>query len=262
MGDRLKGKVAIVTGGGRGIGREYALALAGEGAKVCIAELNADNGEKVAAQLRGAGVEAMATATDVGDEKSCLDMADKVASRFGGVDILVNNAAVFADEGGFNPLVWDFLSSPMEQWRALMRVNVEGIILTTRAVVPSMRARGGGKIINQSSVGAWSGFGPYNVSKNSVVELTKWFASALGKDRINVNAIAPGIITTEAVLTRAKRTPEQLKAYLDAMQAMIPWGRVGEPHDLLGALVFLASAESDYISGQTISVDGGCVRRP
>ncbi len=259
---RLQGKVGIVTGGGRGIGREYAMALAREGAKVCIAELDSANAEKVVSELQADGHEAIAVVTDVGDEASCGDMAKKTIERFGGIDILVNNAAVFADDIGFNPLAWNFLESPMEQWRTLMRVNVEGVILATRAVVPSMKERGGGKIVNQSSIGAWSGFGPYGLSKNAVVELTRWFASALGPDRINVNAIAPGIITTDAVTTRSKRTPEQLQAYLDGMRAQVPFKRLGEPRDLLGCLLFLVSADSDYISGQTISVDGAWIRRP
>lgn len=260
---RLQGKVAIVTGAGRGIGRAYALGLAGEGAKVAIAELHRDAGQAVAAEIKDKGGEAIAVRTDVSDEQSTLEMAKATAEAFGGIDIIVNNAAAFADDAtGFNPLMWDPLQGPMDHWRKIMAVNADGILLCIRAVVPYMKQRGGGKIINQSSTGAFSSYGPYGISKWSVIEITRWMSGILGPFKINVNAIAPGIMRTEAVVSREHRTTEQTQAYLDQMKAMNPWGRIGDPNDLVGPMLFLASSESDYVNGQCLSVDGGASKRP
>jgi 3-oxoacyl-[acyl-carrier protein] reductase len=253
---RLRDKVAIVTGAGRGIGRAYALALATEGASVCIAELNPEWGRSVADEIEERGYRAITTETDVASEDSVAQMVAKTTEAFGGVDMLVNNAAIFANDvaGTYNPIVWDPMTGPLEQWRQMMRVNVEGVLLATRAVVPPMRERGGGKIVNQSSVAAFmETLGPYGMSKYGVIYLTRMFATSLAEYNINVNAIAPTSVVTEATMTRVERTPEEVKEYVS---------RSAQPDDLIGTLLYLVSNESDFVSGQTIEVARGTVRRP
>jgi NAD(P)-dependent dehydrogenase (short-subunit alcohol dehydrogenase family) len=253
---RLENKVAIVTGAGRGIGRAYALALAAEGAAVCIAELNADSGRATADDMQKQGYKAIATETDVADLDSVAEMVSQTKSAFGAIDILVNNAAIFANDvaGSYNPIVWDPMEGSLEQWRQMMRVNVEGVLISTRAVVPHMIEQGGGKIVNQSSVAAYmETLGPYGLSKYGVIYLTRMFATALTSHNINVNAIAPTSVVTEATMNRVERTPEEVKEYES---------RAVQPKDLTGTMLYLVSSESDQVSGQTIEVARGTVRRP
>lgn len=263
---RLKGKVAIVTGAGRGIGRAYALGFAREGAKVCIAELRAEAGERVAQEIRSQGGEAIAVQTDVALEESVRDMARKTAEALGGIDIIHNNAALFAgDLGGPDPMRWDALNGQMSEWHRLVEVNVNGVLHGIRAVVPYMKQRGKGKIINQSSVGAYivgnaSSNGPYATTKLAVIGLTRMFAFDLAPYKINVNAIAPGVVLTEASVSRGQ-TWEEARERMKTFASTIPLGRVAEPEDMVGCAIFLASDESDYVTGQTIVVDGGWVPR-
>ena len=186
--------------------------------------------------------------TDISSEESTLAMAAAVTERFGGVDILVNNAAFF--EGLPSDSIEEM---PMERWNKVLAVNLTGPLLVTRAVVPSMRARGGGVIVNQTSTVAWINTPMrihYAVSKAALIPMTKSMARELGKDNIRVNAIAPGPINTDALAGLPAEVIERLKS-----QMCIP--KIGEPEDLVGALLFLVSDQSGWMSGQTIVVDGG-----
>lgn len=251
---RLKDKVAIVTGGGHGIGRAYALALAQEGAKVVVAEIDLEAAQRVAHEIEECGGEALALRTDVSDQAGTLEMARKTLERFGRIDILVNNAAIFAtipiSRVGFEEI------SP-EEWDQVMAVNVKGVFLCCRAVVPHMKAQGGGKIVNISSTVALQGSPTrihYVASKAAIVGFTRTLARELGDYNININAIAPGSTLSE------EPTPEAI-AYRQRVVARRSIKRVQMPQDLIGTLLFLASGDSDFITGQTIVVDGGEVMR-
>jgi 3-oxoacyl-[acyl-carrier protein] reductase len=221
---RFDGKTAIVTGAAQGIGEAYARALAREGANVVVADLNAGLGEQVAAQI---GVD-----------------------RFGGIDFLVNNAAIY---GGMKLNL--LLAVDWDYYRKFMAVNFDGALLCTRAVVPHMRKRGGGAIVNQSSTAAWTYSSFYGVAKAGVNSLTQQLATELGGSGIRVNAIAPGPTDTEATRTV---TPAEIVAQ---MVERLPIKRMGTPDDLVGMCLFLLSGEAGWITGQIFNVDGGQVMR-
>ncbi len=247
----LGGKVGIVTGAGRGIGRDYALALAAAGAAVVVAEVDAAAGEETAALVRDAGGRAAAVATDVTDEASVTAMAAFAAAEFGGVDFLVNNAAIW---GGLRPATMTDVT--LDEWTRVMNVNVTGVWLASRAVVPFMVERGEGVIVNQSSIGAYMG-GPnvthYATSKGAVNALTRAMARDLGPLGIRVNAVAPGQIANESTLglVSAQR--------LESMTAQQCLKRAGDPSDLCGPLLFLLSDAARWMTGQVLVVDGGLV---
>jgi 3-oxoacyl-[acyl-carrier protein] reductase len=253
---RLEGKVAIITGAGQGIGRAYALRFVEEGAKVAVADLNHANAEAVAKEL---GTErALAVHVDVSDEVSTGEMANSVADEWGRIDVLVNNAGIFFDlEQSNNSLAY---------LKKVLDVNMIGPWLCARAVFPTMKAQGKGKIINQSSGAAWmyamAGYAMnkdstelpsyhYSVSKAGVNAYTHFMAAALGQFGINVNAIAPGVTMTDA--TR-KHVPEGMMGAIKMMSAL---RRTLEPEDITGTAVFLASDDSDAVTGQVIPVDAG-----
>jgi NAD(P)-dependent dehydrogenase (short-subunit alcohol dehydrogenase family) len=247
----LDGKVAIVTGAGQGIGLDYARGLAREGAAVTVAEINAETGKKAADQLVAEGAKAIFVETDVSSGESTNEMARRTAEEFGGVDILVNNAAIFYG------LPFESIEEmPEERFDRVMAVNVKGVWLATRAVLPMMRARGGGVVINQSSVAAYL-TNPnrlhYNVAKGAVITMTKALAKELGPDGVRVNAIAPGPVATEATL---QGVPKELLEKLAETQCI---KRMGDGDDMVGVLVFLASDMSKFMSGQVIIADGGLV---
>jgi 3-oxoacyl-[acyl-carrier protein] reductase len=249
---RLKDRVAIVTGGGHGIGRAYALGLAGEGAKIVIAEIDAQAAEAVAQEIEAQGGQALAVPTDVANEESTQAMAHRTMDRFGGIDVLVNNASIFAtvpmSRVGFEDI-------SIEEWDRLMAVNLKGPWLACRAVVPYMRQRGKGKIINISSGTIMDGGGGtrahYVASKAGVMGLTRTLAQELGKDNICVNTLAPG-----STLSEADPTPEVL-AFRERTASGRALKRVERPDDLVGTVLFLASDDADFITGQMIVVDGG-----
>ena len=251
MKDRLEGRVAIVTGGGHGIGKAYATRLAAEGAKIVIAELDEKAAHVAARELNAAGREALAVCTDVSDTESTRKMAVAAIERFGKIDILVNNAAIFATIP-MSRLPFDQIS--VDDWDQMMSVNVKGTWLACCAVIPHMRKQGYGKIINISSSTALKGSPSrihYVTSKAGILGLTKTLANEVGKDNICVNCVAPGS-------TLSEENPDDgiLKMRSDA--AMVrALKRVQNPDDLTGAIVFFASADSDFITGQTLVVDGG-----
>lgn len=255
----LAGRVAIVTGGARGIGEAYAHALADAGASVAIVDLKIEPARQIAEGLGGKG---MAIEADVADAEAMNAMARSVHDKWGRIDILVNNAAIFADDtAGFAPLTWDLMTGEMADWRRLRSVNVEGVVNGIRAVAPVMREAGFGRIINQSSIGGFvDASGIYGLSKLEVAALTRMYAHQLGADGITVNAIAPGITGTEAVVDRPGRTEAETNAYLETMAGLSPAKRIGSPQDMIGPLLFFASEAASYVNGQTLFVDGGWVR--
>jgi NAD(P)-dependent dehydrogenase (short-subunit alcohol dehydrogenase family) len=244
----LTKKVAIVTGAAGGIGAVYAKALAESGAQVIVADLNASGAEETAAGLRAAGHTAQACGVDVTDPAQTQRMGELAQAQYGGVDILVNNAAFMKPVGA--PL----LTYPLELWRATMEVNVTGTLHCIRAVAPLMIARGGGRIVNQTSVGAYQGGHAYGISKLAIQGMTVSFAQELGRKGITVNCIAPGMINTPA--GDVARPPTMVQG----LTPMIPLKPVGEPEDLVGTLLYLVSEAAAWVTGQIIRVDGGWIK--
>jgi len=243
---RLDRRVAIVTGGGHGIGKAYARRLAEEGAAVVIAELDAPAGERVAAEVGG-----LAVRTDVSEEASVAEMARRTLERYGRIDILVNNAAIFAtvpmSRAPFDEI------DPAE-WDRMMAVNLRGTWLACRAVIPQMRKQRYGKIINISSGTALKGSASrihYVTSKAGIIGFTRTLAMEVGKDNICVNCIAPGSTLSE------ENADEALVKYRQAAASTRALQRLQRPEDLVGAVAFFASSDSDFITGQTLVVDGG-----
>jgi len=246
----LKGKAAIVTGAAGGIGRAYARGLAEAGAAVVLADVRGDAAAEQAAALAADGYEAIGIQVDVTSEESTLAMARQTAERFGSVDILVNNAALMAEVMTAGQLT----TIPLDMWHRTLDVNLTGPFLCTRAVVPYMKEKGYGKIINQSSGGAWLGGAHYGLTKLGIVSMTISLAKELAKSGIRVNAIAPGWTNTEA---GNSTTSPEVRA---AVARSIPFP-FGEPEDLVGGLVYLASAASDWVTGVTLNIDGGWITR-
>ena len=248
---RLQNKVAIITGGGRGLGRAYALRLAQEGASLMLPDIGLPEAEATAKEIRGSGGKAMAMLVDVRNEEQVNIMAQKTTEEFGGIDILINNAAFY---GGLGFRHWDAWT--VEEWKRYWDINVIGSWLCAKAVVPYMRERGKGKIINISSASVQGGFQailPYTCTKAGIISLTRGMARSLGRYLINVNCIAPGYTMTAASLDMAGRSAEGDKAIV-SLRAI---RRDEQPEDLVGTVLLLASDDSDFITGQTIVVDGG-----
>jgi NAD(P)-dependent dehydrogenase (short-subunit alcohol dehydrogenase family) len=246
----LEGKVAIVTGSGGGIGEGYAKGLARHGVRVVVAEIRKENGERVAEEIRAAGGEARFVEVDVGSPESTLAMAERTTEAFGGIDFLVNNAAIFGDMklDSLLRVDWDY-------YQRFMNVNMNGALLCSRACFRSMRGRGGGAIVNQSSTAAWMGVGFYGLAKLGINGLTQCLAKELGPAKIRVNAIAPGPTDTEALRATAG-------SFADRLVAQLPLSRLGRPEDLVDACLFLLSDAASWITGQILNVDGGQISRP
>lgn len=247
---RLEGKVAVITGGAAGIGFAYARRFLAEGARVVVADI-ADPGAAVD-KLDRAG-RALGVRTDVSDATSVHAMVEAARARFGRIDILVNNAAVFAT---LTPQRFDEI--PEAEWDRVMAVNVKGVWNCARAVVPAMRAQGGGRIVNVASAIVAKGTAllmHYVTSKGAVVAMTRALARELGPDRITVNAVAPGLILSDSVQANPDITAFQEAAVTQARSLK----RDAFPDDVEGTVVFLASDDSAFMSGQTLIVDGGSV---
>jgi 3-oxoacyl-[acyl-carrier protein] reductase len=247
----LAGRTAIVTGSGHGIGRAYAHRLAAAGAAVVVAELDQASGQVVAEEIRAAGGDALAVPTDVADEDSVAAMVEAATDRFESLDILVNNAAIFATIPISRAGVLDI---PVDEWDLVMRVNLRGTWLPTRAVIPVMAAKGYGKIINVSSDTAFkatAGRSHYVASKAGVAGFTRTVAREVGKDGIRVNCIAPGKTLSVDDPDDQSRAAHETVAQTQALPGVLG------PEAMTGAVLFFASPDSDAITGQTLLVNGG-----
>jgi len=248
---QFDGKVAIVTGAAQGIGEAYAKAIAAEGAAVVVADINEAQGTRVASEIAKAGGKARFVKVDVSSADSANAMAAETTEAFGGIDFLVNNAAIYHGME-IAPLIavdWDY-------YKRFMDVNMHGALVCVRACYQSMIARGGGSIINQSSTAAWMGMGFYGIAKLGLNGITQSLAREIGQFNIRVNAIAPGPTDTDA--TRSIVPDVILKQILQQM----PISRMGQVDDLVGTCLFLLSDASKWLTGQVINVDGGQIMRP
>jgi len=251
MEKNLKGSAGIITGGGHGIGRAYCIGLAKRGANVVIADIDISGAQETKDLIVKDGGTALAVQVDVADEQSTLKMAESAAKAFGRIDFLVNNAAVFS----FVPMSRvGFDEVPVEEWDKMMAVNLKGVWLCCRAVVPYMKKQKSGKIVNISSGAAFKGTGKrihYVVSKAGVIGFTKTLARELGEFNIMVNTLAPGSTLSER--------PDDEKAF--SMRSKAVEGRclkrLQYPEDLIGPMIYLCSNASDFMTGQTMIVDGG-----
>jgi len=249
----LKDKVAIITGGGRGIGRAFALRFAAEGAKIFIPDISFARAESTVKEIKAGGGEAAALEVDISDESAVQKMADRVVETYGKADILINNAAVWF---GLNTKPWDAWSTG--EWDRILKVNVVGTWLCCKAIAPLMVKQSSGKIINIAS-DVWKVpdarfFLPYALSKSAVYTMTQSLAAALGPSGINVNSIGPGYTVTEATL--GQEGHDDIFTGVVGAQFI---KRKQMPADIEGLAVFLASKDSDFITGQFIVVDGGHV---
>jgi NAD(P)-dependent dehydrogenase (short-subunit alcohol dehydrogenase family) len=247
----LSGKVALITGASRGIGEAIARAYAAAGASVVLASRKQEALDAVAEEIRaesGSEITALPIACHTGEQGQVDDLVERAVAELGGIDVLVNNA-------GTNPHFGPLLTAEESHWEKTLDVNLLGYFRLARACVPAMRERGGGKIVNVASIIGHTphpGLGVYAVTKAGVIMLTRVLAQELGADGIQVNALAPGIIKTRFSEALWKE-PERSRGFLK----QIPAGRFGEPGDLLGLALYLASAASDYTTGAVFTVDGG-----
>jgi NAD(P)-dependent dehydrogenase (short-subunit alcohol dehydrogenase family) len=247
----VDGKVAIVTGGGGGVGGVFLRALSDAGASVVVADVDEGRARAVAEGLEGDGRAALAVPFDQADPDSIGALVAQTVDRFGGIDILVNNAALMAGIPRSS-----LLDLPIDWWERVLRVNLTGVLMCVQAVAPKMVERGGGRIINISSGGAFARPGnAYTISKLGVAGITIGLARELAPMKINVNAIAPGAVDTEAGFRAAPEGSES-RAYLSSAAVL---GPSGPPEGLVGALMLLASAAGEWITGQTLHVDGGWI---
>ncbi len=247
----LKGKTALVTGGGRGIGRAIALGLAREGAQVAVLDILRDNAEAVAREIEAMGVKGLALGVDL-TRRAEVDraVADTLA-QFGQLDIVVNNAG------------WDklemFLDSEEETWEKILAINFKSILYVCKAALPSMVQRGSGKVINIASdagrVGS-TGEAVYAGTKGAIIAFSKTLAREMARHRITVNVVCPGLTETPLLQGIRAQSPKTEKV-IEAVTRAIPLGRVGQPEDIAGAVVYLASPAADFVTGQTLSVSGG-----
>ncbi len=250
---RLAGKVAIVTGGAKGIGRHYSQVLAAEGARVMIADIA--DGKAVADEIAGRhGADAVASVTvDVSDEEAVKALVAETVRRFGQIDVLVNNAAVYATLTPRDFNEWD-----MATWDKVMSVNVRGPFLMVKHVAPHMMERRSGKIINIASGAAYKGVPrmlPYVTSKGAMLAFTRSLSRELGQYGIAVNSLSPGYILSDTGLENATHVEEERLPVRNSRA----FKRDAFPEDLLGTLIYLASSDSDFVTGQSIVVDGGSV---
>ena len=254
---RLEGKIAAVTGGGSGMGKAISQAYAREGARVIVADLNLDAARSVAEQISAAGGEAIPMQTDVRDQAQAQAMIDAAVETYGGIDVLVNNAGV----GKIVP----FLETTNEDWDFMFDVNCKGLLWCSQAAARQMIEQGrGGKIVNLASQAGRRGEAlvlAYCASKACVISMTQSMALALAPHKINVNGIAPGIVDTpfwvEVDKQFAKLFGWEIGEPKRKFVESISLGRIEQPEDVTGAAIFLASAESDYMTQQTLNVDGG-----
>jgi NAD(P)-dependent dehydrogenase (short-subunit alcohol dehydrogenase family) len=250
----LKGKVALVTGGGRGIGKGISQGLAKAGASVVITSRKMNDLEATAAEIKAFGGEAFPLQSHLGKYEEIKKMVDAVLNKYGKVDILVNNA-------GASPAMGSVLDSDERLWDTIMNLNLKGLYFTSQAMANVMKKQKGGKIINIASIDGFKpepGVSVYSVSKAGVRMITKAFAAELAQYNIQVNAIAPGPISTKMFDSHwFNLPPEQMKKEKEEIAKMVPLKRIGDPDDIAGAAVYFASDASNYTTGTVIVIDGG-----
>jgi NAD(P)-dependent dehydrogenase (short-subunit alcohol dehydrogenase family) len=250
----LKGKVAIVTGGGRGIGQAIAFGFAKAGAKVVITSRKAHDLEATAAEIKSCGGEAFVLPAHLGKMEEIQKMVNTVMDKYGRIDILVNNA-------GASPAMGSVLESDERLWDTIMSLNLKGVYFVSQAVGKVMKKQGSGKIINIASIDGFNpepGVSVYSISKAGVRMITRAFAMELARDNIQVNAIAPGPISTKMMNSHwGHLSPEEQKKERDKLCQLLPTCRIGEPDEIAGAAIYLASDASSYTTGTEIVIDGG-----
>ena len=255
----LQGKVAIVTGGGRGIGKAIAQGFAKAGARVAITSRKMNELEATAAEIKAFGGEAFPVPAHLGKMQEINRMVSAVMDKFGRIDILVNNA-------GTAPALASVLDSEERLWETIINLNMKGLYFTSQAVARIMKKQGGGKIINIASIDGFKpepGVSIYSISKAGVRMVTRAFAMELAPFNIQVNTIAPGPISTKMLNSHwSHLPPEEAKKQKDIMAGMTAMGRLGEPEEIAGAAVYLASAASSYTTGTEIVIDGGTLQAP
>jgi NAD(P)-dependent dehydrogenase (short-subunit alcohol dehydrogenase family) len=241
----LEGKIALVTGAGRGMGKAIALTFAREGADVAVNDINLDNAEAAASEVRALGRRSMAIRADVSKPNEVNQMVERVIREWGGIDILVNNAGI-----GNARMVEDMTES---EWHNVIGVNLDGTFYCSKAVLETMKSRGGGKIVNISSLAgkkiSIGSCAAYTASKSGILGFTRHFAFEVGPYKINVNAICPGLTLTHKV----QESPERIKSMMNTM----PLKDICRPEDIADTALFLASNKSKMITGITIDVDAG-----
>jgi NAD(P)-dependent dehydrogenase (short-subunit alcohol dehydrogenase family) len=250
---RLHNQVAVITGAAHGIGRAYARTFAEEGARVVIADIDAPGGEATAKAISEDGLSAWSRATDVRDFSSVAGLMSETRERFGGIDVLLNNAAIYVTQKLWKGRVEELA---LEEWDRVMEVNLKGVFLCSKAVIPIMKQQRSGKIINIASGTFFSGSGNmphYTTAKGGVVALTRVMARQLGDWGINVNCMTPGSTMSEENVT------EDVLARREGSVDKRCFKRVETPNDIVGTALFLASRDSDFITGQLLVVEGGGV---
>jgi NAD(P)-dependent dehydrogenase (short-subunit alcohol dehydrogenase family) len=252
---RFEGKVVVITGGGAGIGRTYGRRFAAEGAAVAVADLDPAAGERVVNELEGLGARAISVEMDVTDADGAERMAAEAAAQLGRIDILVNNAGVHLHHAQAS-----FTREALPQWRRVLDVNVMGALTCSIACRAAMAARGGGAIVNHSSMAAYMGGGAYGVSKLALNALTVSLAAELASDGIRVNGIAPGLVDSEAAV---EWMHDPARAGIeDALVGGQLVKRLGRMEDLADMALFLCSDQASFVTGQTMLVDGGFTKKP
>jgi len=245
---RLDGKVCVITGAGGGMGREAAILFTAEGARVCVGDVNAAAAEETVGLCTG---DAVAVAVDVADEEQVAAMMRATADRFGGIDVLYNNAGISPDDDA------SILDTSVEAWQRVQDVNAKGVFLCCKHGIPYLRGRGGGSIVNVASfvalVGAATSQISYTASKGAVLALSRELAVQFARDGIRVNALCPGPVETPLLLNIFGGDP----AALGRRRVHWPTGRLARPREIVNAALFLASDESSYVTGSTFVVDGG-----
>lgn len=248
---RFEGKAALVTGAGGALGRASALRFAAEGARVVVADLDEERAQTTAAEIGG---DAVAIVADVTAADDCAAMVRLAEDAFGGLDLVFANAGI----GGGK---LEFVDMPMEAWDRMMEINLRGMLLTCKAAVPALIAGGGGSIVLMgSSTGGWDtihGSGPYMMSKEAVKALARNLALELGRHRIRVNAICPGIIETPLSFRQGTADLAAWERFFGRFAERIPLGRVGQPEDVAATVAFLASDDARHITGASLLIDGG-----
>ncbi len=251
MGERLKGKVAIVTGGGSGIGRATCELFAEEGAQVVVADIEQRQGESVAADINSSGGQANFVLTDISREEDAARLTSETVRNFGGVDILVNNAAVFVLKG---------IEATIDDWRRSLDVNVIGPSLVSKFAVAEMKKRGSGAIVNLGSMSSFiaqPNFVTYSATKAAMVQMTRNMAMDLAPFKIRVNCVCPGTIITQATERHRAQIGITLEQFMAEEGAKHLLNRVGQPREVACAILFLASDEASFITGTHLMVDGG-----